>query len=588
MDILKKNLPLISCIVITCLLYFYIQNTLKYYFYYRGQSQIFVYNYDYWIVALKSPGGFSLMCAQFLVQFFSVSCIGALTTSFLVGIGAWLSWLVMKKITSVKYIFPICFLPLLFQLIILIDINYQYQGFISFLFVTIFLWVYTLIFRRNIICRTSLGLFLTVTLFFVAGSVALVFSICIFLYDILTKTTKAYMTFFSLVAIILLGIYGIHNSLISEYRFAFTPDFYYEPSFKTTNFHYFAWLSLPFVVFLSFISQYTKKANNFIKGLLLLMLISILSYFYLYTSQSCIRPSQEELLKLDHFTEMEQWDDVISVCNQYGVNNYMTSNYLNLAFVKKGILLDHLFDYPQHGPKSLIMDNDRSQSGTKLLSQIYFTMGNIAAAQWMAFNSNEIIQKSYSPSMLKVLVQTNIIFGDYAVADKYISILENTWNYRKWAKNIRKYLYNDNAIEKDSILGVKRKDLPRKDGFIIQRGIITDLMDIIDKNPYDYNAIEYTIASLLLAKYKEGIQSFVSKYYRTNVLKTLPTPLKEAIIAFSNGNRKYCYRYGIKDYMLSNYRDFRQKTLLAESQGTSSFFSVKNEYSHSYWVYLMQ
>lgn len=45
-----------------------------------------------------------------------------------------------------------------------------------------------------------------------------------------------------------------------------------------------------------------------------------------------------------------------------------------------------------------------------------------------------------NPRMLKRLVQTNLIYGAYPVAEKYIRILENTFYYKDWAKSQRKFL----------------------------------------------------------------------------------------------------------------------------------------------------
>ena len=57
----------------------------------------------------------------------------------------------------------------------------------------------------------------------------------------------------------------------------------------------------------------------------------------------------------------------------------------NMALARKGILADEAFKYTQHGPRGLMVAWNKSTTISALLSDVYFTMGNVAAAQEMAF-----------------------------------------------------------------------------------------------------------------------------------------------------------------------------------------------------------
>ena len=63
------------------------------------------------------------------------------------------------------------------------------------------------------------------------------------------------------------------------------------------------------------------------------------------------------------------------------------------------------------------------------------------------------------PAAVKILAQTNLCQGNYAVAEKYLNYLEHTLFYRDWAKQYRRFLYNDKAVEEDAELGPRRKTL---------------------------------------------------------------------------------------------------------------------------------
>src|SRR5574344_407554 len=139
-----------------------------------------------------------------------------------------------------------------------------------------------------------------------------------------------------------------------------------------------------------------------------------------------------QLAKFQYLEANEQWDQILQEAEESS-HNYLYCNYQNLALARKGELMKHLFDYPQNGPFSLVVDNNKSKEVTQLLSQIYFTIGNITATQNMAFESNAGALGNYNPQMIKLLVQTNLILGAYPVAEKYIHLLEQSWNYKDWA-----------------------------------------------------------------------------------------------------------------------------------------------------------
>ena len=111
-----------------------------------------------------------------------------------------------------------------------------------------------------------------------------------------------------------------------------------------------------------------------------------------------------------------------------------------MALARKGILADEAFKYTQHGPRGLMVAWNKSTTISALLSDVYFTMGNVAAAQEMAFESNIGALCDGNPRMTQRLVQTNLIYGAYPVAEKYIAVLENTFYYKYWAKAQRKFL----------------------------------------------------------------------------------------------------------------------------------------------------
>ena len=69
-------------------LFAFLQMCFEYHFYYIEQSQLFLFSEAYIRNKLLLPGGFSMLVAEFLVQFFIRPYVGALVTAVLLtGVG---------------------------------------------------------------------------------------------------------------------------------------------------------------------------------------------------------------------------------------------------------------------------------------------------------------------------------------------------------------------------------------------------------------------------------------------------------------------------------------------------------------------
>ena len=69
---------------------------------------------------------------------------------------------------------------------------------------------------------------------------------------------------------------------------------------------------------------------------------------------------------------------------------------------------------------------------------------------------------------LKNLVELSIITGQYALAEKYLSILDETTFYRHWARKMRQLLANPQLIEQYPFMKQAREKYQNtKDYFFI-------------------------------------------------------------------------------------------------------------------------
>ena len=103
--------------------------------------------------------------------------------------------------------------------------------------------------------------------------------------------------------------------------------------------------------------------------------------------------------------------------------------------------------------------NFGSVSSAFMVSDMAFHLYWTNISQRAAFEAMEYIPNyNKSGRALKRLVETNIIGGHYDVARKYISILEKTTIYRKWAKSMRQLTDAPELIKSKSFLYEAQKE----------------------------------------------------------------------------------------------------------------------------------
>jgi len=205
----------------------------------------------------------------------------------------------------------------------------------------------------------------------------------------------------------------------------------------------------------------------------------------------------------------------------------------------------------------------------------------------MAFEANESISNTGGPRMLKRLIQTNLIYGAYPVAEKYIRLLEQTKYYSEWAREQRRFLWNDDAIARDSLLGIKRRCIPKTNMLSELQGLPVDLEIIAKQNPEHQASIQYAGAFYLLSKEMLLFEQLLKNNYRTDVLPTLSEPYQEAIVILAEQDPSYLELYDISDSVLKRYDEYK-RVVLANRNNTAILPGLlKNSFGNTYWYYYM-
>ena len=471
-------------------LFAFLQMCFEYHFYYIEQSQLFLFSEAYIRNKLLLPGGFSMLVAEFLVQFFIRPYVGALVTAVLLtGVGVCTAGIV-KRIAPVSGLFILYVLPMLALLFMHFDFNYRVQGTVCYLMMMALLCGYMRI--RNDLFRLVAGCVLVPVLFWLAGSITVLFAGMVCLFEGLRKTPKWYISLIGVAEVLLLGVGTVYFSLMGEYRWVFGPDLYYHYSLHPKEIIYYSWICLPLVFLIAFFvrNKNSLSGKKLFAGISCIDQLAMIAAVLWWGMPKYSDAKTLKLKKLDYFARTEQWDKTIEECKGK-LTNFLYMCHLNMALANKGELSDKMFNFDQRGPQGLLVQWNKSENISCMLSDIYFTMGATASSQEMAFEGYVSAREDGNPRMLKRLVQTNLIYGTYPVAEKYISILEKTYAYRDWAQSQRKYLYNDEVVESDPILGTRRRMLPDRNSLAMIKGLAGDLALFLEKGPANAAALQY-------------------------------------------------------------------------------------------------
>ncbi|KKB52668.1 MULTISPECIES: DUF6057 family protein [Parabacteroides] len=566
--------------IVCCSLFFFLQYNYQFYFYYIEQLQIFPFTWDYFWDTSGQPGGFAFYLSGFLSQFYRLPYVGALITTFLLLIVGLLMQRICRQIAPTNFSYLISLLPVLSLLPLHLDINYRLQGTVSYLLMLVFFLLYINV--QDFRFRFLIGCLLLPVLLGMAGSVVFLLGMSILLWELLYRKMYWYYIFLILSELIFLFYLSVYLAWQGEYRMILLPDFYYEP-LLTTGTIYYSWIAFPVCIVLI---GYLRKKNNLsgVKDFVVVACQLLPILLFLFWMQSQRKPVWQENMKQDYYLKTEQWDKIIAMFSAEKAN-LQTINVLNLALASKGELGDKLFHYPQFSKDCLLPNWDSSLPCAIVLTEICFHVGDIASAQKFAFEGyvSSITGSSY---FLKRLVQTNLIFGAYPVAEKYINILERTLFYRQWANEQRKYLYNDKLVNEDVLLGGKRKALIGKGTYAVSSTILKTLEQLAVNNPNNQIAFQYLLGYHILGKTLKKFNALYEKYYHTEVWPSLSISHQEAIVALFQDQPAVWAQKGVGLKVEQRYGAFNQD--MNDKRGYLNYRDVMAaSFGDTYWFYLV-
>ena len=579
----KLNTPLVFWLCVFVLLFFYLQKQLAFHFFYIEQKQLFLWSSAYFSSLIIKPAGLVQWLTGFCVQYFIKPYLGALIISALLTTIGILTAGIIKRIDRKANLFILSLLPIVLLLYMHFDMNYSYEGTIAYLLMMLVLYGYFYI--GNLLYRIIYVSVFGVLLFWWAGSTAVLFTICVLLWEMANRISRAYIFILPLLLVIILAFFGGYSSWVGGYRLLFLPDGYYTYPLRPGMTIYLSWIIIPVLLLLCRFLRERKPVNQKRKYAELLFQMLFVTVLFWYSINKFTDRSFNLFHELNYYNRTEQWDKIIKRSNGE-ISNYLYLSLVNMALTEKGELAEKMFSFTQRGIDGLNVPWNRMPYISALQSDVYFSMGHIALAQQMAFEANVSMQNS-SVAMIKRLVQTNLIYGAYPVAEKYIDLLMQTKYHKEWAREHRQFLWNDDAIEKDFLLGIKRKCIPYTNSLVKANTLHIELEDIAKQNPLHKASIQYLGALHLLSKNVSFFKNLLETHYGTDVLPTLPKSYQEAILIIWEQEPAYWEHYSVSASVIQRYNEYKNIVLTNRGNTAGLPNLLKRSFGDTYWFYYM-
>lgn len=579
-----RNTPLILGTISFIVLTFLLNWLGKFHFLYIEQLQLFQFTWDYFRDMVASPGGFSLWVGEFLTQFFILPYGGPVILALFLTLIVLMCRAIIRRLSPSRELYLLYFLPVLALLIIQFDFNYLFGGTVAYFLAIMGFSLFVRLEDERF--RWGAMLLLIPLLFVLGGASACLFTLLLVLWELLSRPFRGWILPVAAVAEFgLLSILSVSLTWANDFRFVWSPDLYYHPLVDSPLILTLSWALLLLSILLARFCPEAKALPRWRVIVETLVQFACLVGFFWWGFSRFGQSNSLFMKELDYYSRTGQWDNIIKRC-QRPLNNYLYINYLNIALAERGLLAESMFAFDQHGLGGFLLSWDKMYATTTLLSESYFTIGQIAVSQECAFEGNIIASGRGSVRHMQRLAQTNLICGEYVVAEKYLDALSNTFFYADWAERHRRFLYNDEAVEADPLLGSKRALWRAQSGLANIRGLEGDLKDRLTRKPDDNLAIQYLGAYYLLSKNLQGFKELIESYYGTPALRTLPKSFQEAVILLAEKDMDYWHRFNLSSQVIQRFAGYRQ-VVLGNRNNPQLPAILSRSFGDTYWFYFI-
>ena len=457
---------------------------------YQEQFQFFMFDGDYFWGRVAEPGGFARYIAEFLVQFYNNVTLGALIIAVLFMLIQRLTWRLMRSESH----YALSFIPSIMLWYAMGDesVMLTYVVALVMALAVALAWIKWSA-RWAQWVHWLVALLLVPVLYWLIGPLVLLVSVLMMPWAIAVACV-VYSLALMLVSAHLLPFPVMRVMLgISYYRFPVTLP-------------YILVVIMVVICLLTYLAHKLHKPKQWAHiaevMLVFIVLIGLVDQGY--------DKKKYELIEYDYLVRVRDWNAIIAKAEKQTPDLPMSVSANNLALAMTGQLGDRAFEFYQRGPQGLFPKFERNFANSQLTGEIYFHLGMINTAQRLAFESMEAIPNyNKSARAVKRLAETNIINGQYKIAEKYLRMLEKTVFYRPWAQRMIGILGNEKAINEHPLYGTLRQYKLQKDLLFSDGELDLICGQLFLHNQQNVMAVQYLLMMPLLNRDIERFMAYV-------------------------------------------------------------------------------
>ena len=537
---------------------------------YQEQLQLFLFDSDYLAERMAEPGGFARYVAEFLVQFYNGVTIGAAIIALLLMVVQRLTWRLMNNnhlpIANNHY-YPLSFIPAIMLWYAMGDesVMLTYVVALAMALAVAIGWQ-----RRTKGAATwqkwMAALVLIPLLYWLIGPMVLLVAV------LLLPWTLAVAAFIYALALMLLSAHWLPFPMmrtvlgISYYRIPVTMP--YILMVIPLAILLLTWIGWKFQKISESIQQWV-----FIGELLVVILAGILMVPMGFDQK------KYELIEYDYLVRIQDWKAIIAKAERQMPDLPMSVCATNLALGMTNQLGDRAFDFYQHGSEGLLPKFERNFATTQLTGEVYFFLGLVNTAQRFAFEAMEAIPNyNKSARVVKRLAETNLINGQYKVAEKYLRMLEKTIFYRPWAKRTIAMLGKEKAIDAHPLYGSLRRYRLQEDFLFSDRELDKICGQLFLHNQQNQMAAQYLLMMPLMDSNIPLFMQYVQVVQ--NHISYNPRHCQEGIAFAFMQQRQQPPKGVVSPYVMQQMNEFRQ------AYASDKSAAGLNRFSNTVWYYL--
>lgn len=518
---------------------------------FQEQYQLFLMDGDYIGQLLAVPDGFARCVAEYLTQYYISHALGALVLAIIFVIIHRLVWRLMAAVSdTASGHYALSFIPVLSLWLMLGDESVLLTFAIALILALATMWVYEVAGKR---LRVYLIILLIPLLYWLAGPVVLMFAAWVTIRQFQTMDSKWTGLLIGVLAI----IYALACILVSSwlvpyplFRLFYGIDYY-----RFVEVYY--WMFLITMVLSVVIPAVMFWVPMLRRG----RITGCVEAVILLAAFLLLRPSfydsrKAEVMEYDYLVRCQNWGAILAKADKKTPDLPMTVCATNLALGMSGQLGERLFDYYQNGIQGLVPPFERNFASILLTGEVYWQLGLVNNAQQFAFEAMEAIP-NYAKSCraVKRLAETNLVNGEYAVARKYLQMLQKTLAYHQWAERTLPLLGNEKAINEHPVYGRLRQIRLKNDFLFSERELDKIFGQLVMHNQRNGLALQYLLAAPLLNRDVNTFMNYMI-YVDGLHLGYRPRSCQEAVV-FAYAQRKQRPPQGyVSDMVLRQFGEY--------------------------------